>query len=208
MAQMLDVNPTRGNLLKLEGDLRGMRTRYRLLDRKREVLIRELMNRMEKARGLEEESRDLIGKAHRAMQLARMRMGADRIEWISLSPTAEVGASVSIGTIMGLRIPAVELEVRPVTPPYGMADTSAALDEARESWIDVLRFVSKASGVMNSVWRIASELRKTQRQVNALEHTIMPRYERTISHIESRLEEGEREDIVQARKIKELKEET
>lgn len=204
MAEMLDVNPTRGNLLTLQDDLKSMRTRYRLLDRKREVLIRELMERLERARELESEREERIKRAHRALQLARMRMGADRIEWISLTPTARANTRAQLSTIMGLSIPSVRLEVEPIVPPYGMADTSAALDEARERWIEVMQFLSEASEVLISVWRIASELRKTQRQVNALAHTIVPKYERTIAYIQERLEEDEREDIVHAKKVKEM----
>lgn len=207
MAELLDVNPTRGNLLRLKDEVEGMRTRHKLLDRKREALVRELMERLDTARRAEKESREHFSAAHQAMQLARMRMGSDRIEWIALSPTARVQTDVSVSTIMGLRIPSVDLELDPIIPPYGMADTSAALDEARESWIDVMRFLSETSEVVSSVWRIASELRKTQRQVNALEYTIIPRYERTISFIEDSLEEEEREDIVHARAVQRMRNE-
>lgn len=204
MAEILDVSPTRGTLLKLETILEGIRTRYRLLDRKREVLIRELMERLDTARELEAERERCFERAHRAIQRARARMGSDRIEWISLSPTARLRVRSSGSSIMGLTIPAVDIDVKPVVPPYGMADTSPALDEARECWIDVLRFLSDASEIFTSVWRLAMELRKTQRQVNALESRIIPRYERTIAYIAGVLEEEEREDIVRAKKVREL----
>jgi V/A-type H+-transporting ATPase subunit D len=53
MADTLNINPTRGNLLSLKDNLRSIRTRHRLLDRKREILVQELMNRLEKAKDLE-----------------------------------------------------------------------------------------------------------------------------------------------------------
>ncbi|WP_455381369.1 V-type ATP synthase subunit D [Salinispira pacifica] len=204
MAEMLDVNPTRGVLLKLKEDLGGIQTRHDLLDRKREVLIRELMERLDQARELEKRQQELFEKAHRGIQVARMRMGSDLIEWINLSPTARVKVDIDVSTVMGLRIAAVDLNIEPVLPPYGLGDTSAALDEARQRWLDVLRFLADASETFSSVWRLAMELRKTQRQVNALESTIIPRYQRTIGFIEERLEEDEREDIVHAKKIKEI----
>ncbi len=205
MADLLNVNPTRGTLLRLKDELKGVRTRHDLLDRKREVLIQELMSRLEKAEDLEQESRDYFQAAHQAIQKARMRMGSDRIDWISLSPTVRFDVDVSARTIMGLKIPSVEIDIQPSdTPPYGVSDTSAALDEAREKWMDVLRFLADASDVFTSVWRLAMELRKTQRQVNALESTLIPRYRNTIRHIESRLEEEEREEIVIAKKVKEM----
>ncbi|MFW5637079.1 MAG: V-type ATP synthase subunit D [Thermodesulfobacteriota bacterium] len=205
MADLLNVNPTRGTLLRLKDELKGVRTRHDLLDRKREVLIQELMSRLEKAENLEQESRDYFQAAHQAIQKARMRMGSDRIDWISLSPTVRFDVDVSARTIMGLKIPSVEIDIQSSdTPPYGVSDTSAALDEAREKWMDVLRFLADASDIFTSVWRLAMELRKTQRQVNALESTLIPRYRNTIRHIESRLEEEEREEIVIAKKVKEM----
>lgn len=208
MAELENVSPTRGNLLRLKDEFKGVRSRHELLDRKREVLIQELMSRLDAATRLEQQSREYFRAAHEAIQLARMRMGSDRIERISLSPTVGYNADVTVGTIMGLKIPSVNIEIQSSdTPPYGLGDTSAALDEAREKWIDVLHFLADASEVYTSVWRLAMELRKTQRQVNALESTIIPRYRTTIRRIENRLEEEEREEIVHARKVKEMRQE-
>lgn len=204
MAEVLDVNPTRGNLLRLKHDLASIRTRHDLLERNREILVQELMKRLDKARELEEESRDRFQAAHESIQVARMRVGSDRIDWISLSPTVQYSLEIEINTIMGLRIPTVEMEMHPITLPYGLSDTSASLDEAREKWIEVLRFLSEDSETFTSVWRLAIELRKTRRQVNALKTTIIPRYENTVRSIEERLEEEEREEIVRSKKIREL----
>ena len=203
MADMLDVNPTKGNLLRLKKDLEGIRTRHQLLDRKREILVQEVIRRLDKAKELEAQMHERFRAAHESIQLARMRMGSDRIEWISLSPTVHFDVDVSFFTIMGLRIPSVELDIEPITPPYGLCDTSASLDEAREKWMDLLRFLGEESETFSSLWRLAMELRKTRRQVNALEYTMIPRYENTIRYIGERLEEGEREDVVHARKVKE-----
>lgn len=207
MAEKLNVNPTRGNLLRLRDELEGIRTRHDLLDRKREVLVRELMERIDRAKQLEEETRSLFQEAHRSLQKARMRMGSDRIDWISLSPTVRFQVDIRISTVMGLRIPSVQADLTPISPPYGLADTSASLDEAREKWTEVLRFLAGATEVFTSVWRLAMELRKTQRQVNALESAIIPRYLNTISSIQAGLEEEEREDIVRAKKVQEMQEE-
>jgi V/A-type H+-transporting ATPase subunit D len=201
---MMDVSPTRGTLLKLQQQLADLRDRHDLLDRKREVLVRELMQRLEQAGEVEEQMRQRFQAAHQAIELARMRLGSDRIEWINLAPTAELDVQVQISTIMGLRVPHVEMNLHPIAPPYGLEDTSAALDEARRRWLDVVEHLAGATDVLTAAWRLAAEVRKTQRQVNALESALIPRYERTISHIEERLEENEREDIVHAKKVKEM----
>lgn len=204
MAEKLDVNPTKGNLLNLQQQLESIRGRHDLLDRKREVLIRELTSRTGNVKELEQRILDQLRAAHEWLHIARMRLGTDKVNLIPLSPTAHVRANVSVETIMGLRVPSVTIDVKPISPPYGLGDTSAALDEAREKWLDILRFQSEYAGKLSSVYRLTAEVRKTQRQVNALESTVIPRYEATIAYIRERLEESEREDIVHARKVKEM----
>lgn len=203
MAERLKVNPTRGNLLKLKEDLQGIRSRHDLLDRKRELLVQELLQRLEKAKELERQFGELLKAAHEAIQIARLRMGSERIEWISLSPAVRFDLDITVETFMGLKIPRVAIEVKPLNPPYGLSDSSVTLDEACRKWTDVLEFLADASETLTSVWRLGMELRKTRRLVNALEYTIIPRYENTIDYIDGRLEEEEREEITRTRKIKE-----
>jgi len=205
MAETLNVNPTKGTLLRLQDELEGIRSQHDLLDRKREVLVRELMQRMRQAEKLEEKSRQVFRIAHEALQVARMRMGSQKIEWVSFSPTARCEFEMEIHSIMGLRIPRFSMEIEKFDPPYGLGDTSASLDEARQKWLEALRFLSEAAEVFTTVWRLAMELGKIRRQVNALEFTIIPRYRNTIAQIESRLEEDEREEIVRAKKIQQMK---
>jgi V/A-type H+-transporting ATPase subunit D len=202
---MLDVNPTRGNMLRLKSELQGINTRHDLLDRKREVMIRELMKRMDRAEKLEEQYRDSFRRAHEAIELARMRMGSDRISGISRTPAAHLEVSTGIRTIMGLKIPSIHFKIDPLIPPYGLDQTSAALDEARRRWMHVLELTAQASETFTAIWRLAGELKKVQRQVNALETTIIPRYRKTIDFIQERLEEQEREEIVRAKKIQQKK---
>lgn len=205
MASNLDVSPTRGAMLRLKAQLEESRSQHDLLDRKRRVLIQELMQRIDEASELEEEGRKALQAAHAAMQRARMRMGSDRVDSISLSATARVGVDIRVRSLLGLRLPRVEVQVESVPLPYGLSDTSAALDEARERWLDVLRWLSRAAEITAGLWRTAAELKKTQRQVNALESILLPRLAETIADIESRLEEEEREEIVYASKVKRLR---
>jgi len=86
--------------------------------------------------------------------------------------------------------------------PYSPGDTTAALDEASAAFRKVLDSVPQLSELITSVWRLAGELRKTQRRVNALEHIFIPDYEETIAFIESALEEREREETFRLKRLK------
>jgi V/A-type H+-transporting ATPase subunit D len=202
--ETLDVAPTRGNLLRLQDNLERIRNGHDLLDRKREVLLQELTNRIAEAEALEQKAREQFQAAYDAMRRARMRMGTDRVRWISLRPTADVQTDVQTRSIMGARVPVVQVDIAPHARPYGPGGTSATLDEARERWLELVRSLGELVESTTTVWRLARELRKTQRRVNALENIIIPRYENTVSSIEQALEEEAREEIVHAKKVKEL----
>lgn len=204
MADLLDVSPTRGTLLRLQDELDDMRDRYDLLERKREVLVQELMSRIEKVKSIEDDILDYFKAAHEATRLARMKIGTRKIHWVSLAPMVKYKVNVQPQTIMGLKIPDVDMEIEPYSPPYGLGDTGASLDEARARWIEVIKFLQEAAAPLTAISRIANEVRKTKRQVNALDSTIIPRYENTIHFIEGALEENEREDIIHAKKVKEM----
>jgi V/A-type H+-transporting ATPase subunit D len=207
MPDQLDVSPTQGNLLQLQDKLERVRSGRDLLDRKREVLVQELMSTLDRAEAVEEKAREQFRAAHDAIRQARMRMGTDQVRWISLAPTAEVETEVRTRSIMGARVPVVRINAELRSLPYGPGGTSAALDEARERWLDLLHLLEEMIETLTTVWRLAMELRKTQRRVNALESRIIPQYQHTVDYIEQVLAEENREDIVRAKKVKQMHQE-
>lgn len=205
MADRLDVSPTQGVLLDLQQDLERIRSGHDLLDRKREALLRALMERLEEAERLQEEARRRVAGAREAVEEARVRLGTERLRSVALQPAAHVEAEVRTRSVMGVRVPVVDLDVQRADLPYGLAGTSAVLDEARERWLELVRLLADLVEAVSTVWRLGTELRKTQRRVNALESIIIPRYENTLSYIGQVLEEEDREDVVRAKKVKELR---
>lgn len=203
MPDNLDSAPTKGTLLNLQARLVVIGNWLRLLQQKQEVLLRELTHRLEKVANLSKKMLEHFRAAHELMRIARLRMGTARIERIIISPTTKIEVKTAVHTVMGLRIPALTIDIESVLPPYSPGATSAALDEARELWIDIIRFLSDVAETLSSIWRLTAEINKIKRQVNALEHRIIPRYLNTIKLIAERLEESEREDIVNIKKVKE-----
>ena len=103
---------------------------------------------------------------------------------------------------MGVPIPVVRAHGEPPEMPYSLGDTMATLDEASTAFRQVLEHIPELSESMTSVWRLARELHKTQRRVNALEHIFIPDYKDTVSFIESALEEREREETFRLKRLK------
>jgi V/A-type H+-transporting ATPase subunit D len=198
----LRIAPTRSNLLRTRQTRDLAREGHDILDKKREVLTTELMHIAHNAAEKQREVWQRLDKAYRALERARLSMGRERLEWTALSINATVEVDIIPHSIMGVVVPVVEAEGAPPDIPYGLGYTTVALDEAVSAFRDVLLEIPKLAELLTTVWRLARELQKTQRRVNALEYIFIPRYEETISTIEDALEEREREEIFRLKRLK------
>jgi len=198
----LRIAPTHSNLLRMREALELAREGYEILDKKREVLTTELMHVAHDAAVLQERVWKLLAEAYRALEMARLSMGRERLEWAALSVNETVEVEVRPHSVMGVVIPSIEAHGAPPEMPYGLGDTTVELDEAVARFRGVLAEIPVLSEMMTSVWRLARELQKTQRRVNALQYIFIPQYEETVAFIESALEEREREETFRLKRIK------
>jgi V/A-type H+-transporting ATPase subunit D len=191
----INLPPTRSNLIRIKQELQFIREGYDILNRKREVIAAELVRVARDAEDRQERVWEMLAKAYRTIEKAQLTMGRERVEWAALSANKTVDVQLSVHGIMGVPIPQIESRGEPPEMPYSLGDTTAALDEASEAFREVLREIPELSRLTTAVWRLAVELRKTQRRVNALQYIFIPDYEDTINFIISTLEEREREEI-------------
>ena len=198
----LRIAPTRSNLLRMREALELAREGYEILDRKREVLTTELMHVAHEASQLQQQVWARLAEAHQALTMARISMGRERLEWAALSVNVTTEVEITPHSIMGVVLPAVSAHGAPPEMPYGLGNTTVSLDEAAARFRQVLAEVPLLSETMTTVWRVALELQKTQRRVNALQNIFIPQYEETIAFIESALEERERAEIFRLKRIK------
>jgi V/A-type H+/Na+-transporting ATPase subunit D len=198
----INVPPTRSNLIRLKQDLEFAREGYEILDRKREVLTTELIRMAHDASTLQEEMWKTIAGAYQALEKAQLAMGSEHVEWAALAAHKSVDVQLKYRGIMGVPLPMVEASGGPPEMPYSLGDTSATLDEASASFRDVLAKVPELSRLVTAVFRLANELRKTQRRVNALQHIFIPEYEETVAFIVSTLEERDREETFRLKLLK------
>ncbi|MBI5842139.1 MAG: V-type ATP synthase subunit D [Chloroflexi bacterium] len=198
----INVAPTRTNLIRVKKELRFAREGYEILDRKREVLTTELVRVAHEADVLQKEVWKLLETAYRALEKARLTMGSDHVEWAALAANKTVDVHLKLRGIMGVAIPAIEARGEPQKMLYSLSGTNAALDEATAAFREVLIKTPQLSMLTTTVWRLAGELRKTQRRVNALQHIFIPDYEATVAFIVSSLEEREREETFRLKWLK------
>jgi V/A-type H+-transporting ATPase subunit D len=198
----INVSPTRSNLLHMKQELQFAREGYEILDKKREVLTTELIHLAHDAETFQEQLWSLVAAAYRTLEQARLTMGQEHLEWAALAVNKTADVEIKFRGVMGVSIPLIEAHGGPPEMPYSLGDTTAMLDEASAAFREVLNRVPEYSELVTSVWRLAGELRKTQRRVNALENIFIPDYEETVDFIESTLEEHEREETFRLRWIK------
>jgi len=198
----VNIAPTRTNLIRLKKELRFAKEGYEILDRKREALTGELVRVAKEADTLQKEVWTLLKRAYATMEKARLTMGSDHVEWASLAVNKTVDVHMRLRGVMGVALPQIEAVGEPPRIPYSPGDTSASLDEASDAFREVLLRIPQLSMLTAAVWRLANELRKTQRRVNALQHIFIPQYKHQIEFIVSSLEEREREETFRLKWLK------
>jgi V/A-type H+-transporting ATPase subunit D len=198
----ISVAPTRTNLIRVKKDLRFAREGHEILDRKREVLISELVRIAHEAEAAQKEVWQLLASGYSALQKARLTLGSDRVEWAALAANKTVDIHLKYRGIMGVAVPVIESSGAPHAMLYSLGDTNAALDESTAIFREIVLSLPRLSMLIATVWRLAGELRKTQRRVNALQHIFIPNYEATVAFIVSSLEEREREEIFRLKWLK------
>ncbi|HCC35509.1 MAG TPA: V-type ATP synthase subunit D [Ruminococcaceae bacterium] len=194
------VFPTKANLIASKKSLELAKTGFELLDRKRNILIRETMTMIDAANEIQGMIDETYASAYSALQIANVTLGV--IDEISLSVPVEDGVSIDFRSIMGVEIPTVTLESSPAGNYYGYTDTNAMLDEAYVKFDQVKRMTARLAEIENSVYRLAEGIKKTQKRANALKNIIIPRFERQVKFISEALEEKDREDFSRLKVIK------
>jgi V/A-type H+-transporting ATPase subunit D len=193
---------TRLELIRLRRVVRTAKRVHGILEDKRDVLINRLNQLIEEAEALRSRAIEGLTEAYDDLLGAYVELGPQTIESIARSVPETVDISVESYTMMGMSLVTLEVSGGDSKLPYGFGDTSLALDEAVRKIRRVVADICRAAAVENNIYRVASELRKTQRLLNALEHVIIPRYEEAIRVVSATLEENDREYFVKLKHIK------
>ena len=190
------VPPTRGNLVKLKKALVQAESGHDLLEQKRQVLMFELVRHIDTARNLQTSVIKTFEDSYAALQKANISMGIDMVEDIAASVPVTNDVVVRLRSVMGVEIPDIDEIDCSVKPSYSLIDSTSAMDQAYVSFRHVLSDLLKLAEVETSVYRLAVQIRRTHRRVNALEKVVIPANKRDSNFINDVLEEGEREDFV------------
>ena len=196
---------TKGNLIALKNSLVLARQGYELMDKKRNILIREMMQLIQEASNVQTEIDRTFTEAYQALQTASMEHGMRYLEEVGFSVPVEDSVSIKLLSIMGTEIPLVSCETKDLELVYGYNSTSESLDIARLQFEKVKELTVKLSTIEISAYRLAASIKKTQKRANALKNITIPRYESLVHSITNELEEKEREEFTRLKVIKRMK---
>ncbi len=197
--------PTKGNLILAKNSLALSRQGYELMDKKRNILIRELMELIEQATDIQKEIDETFTNAYLALQKANIQMGIHEVEALSISVPVETSITIKRRSVMGTEIPKVEYDRQELRPSYGFFGTKMSLDQACEKFQKVKELTIRLAQIETSAYRLAYNIKKTQKRANALQNITIPKYESLVKEIQNALEEKEREEFTRLKVIKRMK---
>lgn len=202
---MLKIHPTRINLIRTKKTLELAESGHDVLERKRDVLMRELRHFTYDTKKIREEITLALARAFQRLMEANVMMGPETVERVALASSSKANFVLDHRSIMGVPVPIVKFQKeKNVKPDYGFADTTASLDKAFKDFYNVLDLLAQLSETEGAVFQIANDTQKTQKRVNALKYVFIPMYSETVKHIELVLEEKEREEFVRMKMAKKI----
>ena len=192
------VFPTKGNLIKAKRSLQQAKQGFELMDRKRNVLIREMVALTDKSKLVRGNIEQTYEKAYAALQKANITLGS--VSTLTQFVPEETDLKISFRSVMG-----VELPDKTIVPQYDIAMTNSYLDNAYICFNETKKLTVVLAEIENSIYRLAVAIKKTQKRANALKNIIIPKYESQVRFISNSLEEKEREEFSRQKVIKSTK---
>ena len=199
---MPQTAPTKSNLISAKRSKDLASTGYELMDRKRNILIRELMTLIDDAKELQERIDTIFAEAYASMRIAEISMGGSA-RLAAESVPLDNSFTLRSKSVMGVELPYVSNKPDvPDGPPYGLAFTSSDLDDAYFKFQEVKELICDLAETENSIYRLAYAIRKAQKRANALKNIVIPGLNSEIFRISDALEEKEREEFVRLKVVK------
>ncbi len=200
MMAIQQVFPTKGNLIATKKSNDLAKLGYELMDRKRNILTREMMGLLDDVKKLRAEISFAYEEAYSALQKANMSLGviSDIVESVPL----DNGLSLTYRSVMGVEIPKLHYQKEAMKLSYGFLKGNSYLDYAYLCFHRVKILTITLAEVDNALFRLAQAIRKAQKRANALKNIVIPEFEYNIKFISEALEEKEREEFSRQKVIK------
>jgi V/A-type H+/Na+-transporting ATPase subunit D len=200
------VSATKIELIKIRRSMQVSKMVHKILDDKREVLLKKIDEMIEEANKARGDIWSPLGEIYTSVYNAYMTLGTSTLEAVSDSTPSVMEVDVNVRRIVDVKIPTLQVNTKKASQylSYGFIETNASVDKAARVIKNILPKLCKAAEFENAIYSLAKELERTQKLINALEYVIIPQYQDAIAFIRATLEEREREEFVRLKKVKVL----
>lgn len=203
---MANVFPTKGNLAALKKQYALAKLGYELLDRKRNIMMREMLVYAENAAAIQKETNKAFLEAYEALRMANITLGQQVVGDIANGIDTEDNVMIRKRSVMGAELPEyVDIGKAQTTLQYGFLGTEAELDEAYLKFRKASKLAAQQAATENGVYRLAYAIKQSRKRANALKNVVIPDLEAKISYISAYLEEKEREEFASLKLVKKKK---
>lgn len=199
---MENTAPTKANLINAKASLEFSEKGFQLLDKKRNVLIREIMSYMDRIKSIENNIAALFKEAYDALKDVRILLGTAEIKSLAAASLAAEEFSIEQKSVMGVLISHINYEKTDNKPSYSLLTTDEAVDIIYLKFRELRYAIYELAEVENAVNKLALEIKKTQRKANSLENIQIPELFSVVKEISDVLEEREREDFFRLKLVK------
>ncbi len=198
----IKITATKANLIRAKDRLGFLESGFDLLDRKRQVLLRELMSRVQRAKAVQKEMGTAFEQVYKSLKIATITMGSARLQDIATTMPKEPPYRITYRSIMGVMVADIHYDKTSQGLSYGFSDTDATFDDTMAKLNHIRHLIYELAIVENAVYGLAMEIKKTKKRTNALRIVQIPKYVAMISEMEQVLEEKEREEFFRLKRVK------
>ncbi|HAQ63313.1 MAG: V-type ATP synthase subunit D [Clostridia bacterium] len=201
---MSNTVPTKANLMATQKSLSLAKLGYELMDRKKNILVREMMQLVDEAKDVERNINAVYIKAYRSLEMANITLGlcSNFARCVPLDESLQVDYK----SVMGVEIPVLSCDEPELKNYYGFDSTNSYLDEAYFNFNEAKKLTVRLAETQSAIFRLADAVKKTQKRANALNNVLIPQFTRDIKYISEALDEKEREDFTTLKVVKHNKE--
>ena len=202
---MEQISPTRTELLSRRAQIRLAQQGAELLRGKREALVREFLSELQRFVDTRDALRKELAEAKQSLMRALAVDGPEAVASAALASRRPIELETRVRNIWGTRIVEVSTDYAPRQPEergYTAAGASARIEEAGERFEATLELILRIAPLDRKLGKLAEEIRKTSRRVNALEQRLLPSLAEQVQYIRGVLDQREREDVLRLKHLK------
>ncbi|AMB98878.1 ATPase [Aerococcus urinaehominis] len=200
----INMAPTKGNLMQIQNTLTLSQSGYQLMDRKRMILMNEIMAIVKQVQQLQVELDQTLTKAYQELAVANASQGILSVYEAASNIPLSDGLRVQVRSVMGSEVPNLKYRAQALKPAYSFGNTTIAMDRARLAFEEVKKLQIQLGQLENAAYRLANNIQKTKKRVNALQNVTIPQLENAQKTISSALEEKEREEFTRLKVVKRI----